>query len=418
MTYPKLEDFLNALGYLYCTDSNVKDSCERMNVNFRTVPNCFGVELAIKAQAFNNFDMAKYELRDELSVLIRFVKDLRQIPTEDLLLKEKLDLLLGEDKIYNLCEKGINDPSLIIEDIKNLQDTLSEPIVIAEFGELLPSYLKVWKKRVEKNEQEVLIEGLEKLSEMIGGFNPGRLAILMGDTGFGKSNLGLTIALRARHAMPVVYFNMEMGFEDVSKRIAVLESKISHKEFYQRVKNDDWAKSFNDNGKGFYITEGKTLSPQQIKAAVRTIVKNKNIGLIVVDYDQCLELNVDRFTPEWKAIQNTLAEFDNFAKEINCFILVLAQLNRDGEISSSHRSLYKAHTVLHFKSDDRHGPIIQVKKNRHAKSNVALLVNYPPESSCITEVNIINYSDKKEKRQINVPATTNILTPRVPYADS
>lgn len=415
--FPKLEAFLDALGFLYCTDEHVRDSVERLGIRFKALPQSYGAQVAARAQAIGDFKLARHELSHELTLLEMGVQDFKIIPRDDLTLQEKLNALLEEQRVYELCLLGQKDPRAALEQIKNFQETLSANVNYGEFDALMNVYLHEWKEKVERGEDEIIIPGFERLSKMIGGFNPGRIAILLAETGFGKTNLGLLLALAARHSLGSIYFNMEMSYTDICKRIATLESKSKHKDFYQNVRREEWIKSFSDNGKGFVITDGRTLSPNQVKALVRNISRIQPVGFVVVDYDQCLELEVNRDTPEWKALQKTLADFDNFAKEMNCFILVLSQINRDGEISASHRALFKAHTVLNFRNDETHGPIIHAKKNRHGKANAALKVEYIEDSSEIIECEVISLSNKKQKREIKLPKTAPAEVMRYPYAD-
>jgi hypothetical protein len=410
--FEALENFLDALGFLYVTEIEFKNLCDKNGITFRMLPKTMGSELATKAQFINDFGLAKAEMRSNLTLLERLIPDFNVVPADEEAILSKLSSLLEENRVYQLCQRGVDDPRAAITAIREFQEGLSSDVTYGEYSSIMDVSLDEWTARVEQGEAVVSVQGFEKLCQMIGGLNPGRIGILLADTGFGKTNLGLTLALRARHTMGVAYANMEMSLEDISKRIAILESGIKHKEFYEQVRLKEFKDRFRDDGKGFFLTEGRTLSPMQIKVWIRTLNKKSPLGLVVIDYDQCLELGISRDVPEWKAIQNTLSDFDNFAKEVGCFILVLAQLNREGEISSSHRSLYKAHTVLHFRNDEDHGPVIHAKKNRHGRSNACLAVDYDEESSGIIERDLVEASQKKQKRTIEIKKPKASYAPR------
>jgi hypothetical protein len=66
------------------------------------------------------------------------------------------------------------------------------------------------------------VAGWEMLSDAIGGFNPGRLALCMAQTGYGKTNLALNLAMSAQETMNTWYFNMEMGLEDIFERMMAI----------------------------------------------------------------------------------------------------------------------------------------------------------------------------------------------------
>lgn len=417
--FPALDNYLTALCYLFLTDKNVRAQCDRCGVRFASLPKTQATESATKAQAIASFELARHELKDDAAFLEMGMPDLRQVPVDDVAFLEKLNGLLENQKVYELCAEGMSDPIGVKEKIKNFQESLCTEVSYGPLDAVMSVYLPEWSERVQKEQAIVKIKNFERLSEMIGGFNPGRIGILLAETGFGKTNLGLSLALNARATMATGYANQEMSFDDISKRIAVLDKKIKHRDFYQLVKDESFVRSGWDNGKGFYITNGQSLSVNQIKGWVRSLSRETPIRFLVIDYDQCLNLETSRNVPEWKALQNALADFDNFSREVECFILVLAQLNREGEISGSHRSNFKSHVTLKFFNDDEHGPIIRADKNRNGIHGAFLKVDYDTESSLIREIEVCPPKGKKKKREIKLPPTPKNSTPdmRYPYAD-
>lgn len=402
--YPPLEDFLNALGYLYCTDTDTRTMVEDLGIRFKSLPQCFATTTAYKAQSIGDFALAKHELYGDIVLLEKVTTAFRIVPDDPNTFQVKLKSLLEDHQVFELCAKGQADPQGARESIRNFQESMTSDVTFGDFANVMQVHLAGWKSKVEAGQSLIKIPRFEKLSEVIGGFNPGRLGSLYGDTGFGKTNCALQLALMARQVMGVLYINQEMGLEDISKRIATLESGIPHKDFYFHVRKPEWANGFANNGRGFFITEGRSLSLMQIKALIRRISKTTPLGFVVIDYDQCIELETSRDVPEWKALQNALSDLDNFSKEMDCFILVLGQLNREGEVSASHRATFKAHTVLHFRNDDEHGAVIHAKKNRHGRAHAAVSVNYDEETSQITELEVLNLkSVKKTKREIQLP---------------
>ena len=77
----------------------------------------------------------------------------------------------------------------------------------------------------------VSIPGFKVLSEAIGGFNPGRVALLVADTGFGKTNLSLNLARAATKVGPVLFINMEMTAQDLGDKIMLGATETSFSDY-------------------------------------------------------------------------------------------------------------------------------------------------------------------------------------------
>jgi len=107
---------------------------------------------------------------------------------------------------------------------------------------------------------------------------------------------------------------------------------------------------------------------------------------------------MNRNIQEWKALQQAIIRLEDLAKELNFCIIVLAQLNRDGEISASHRATFSAHTVLNFRDHPTLGPVIDAKKNRHGKKDSVVTVDYTEISARITEKQQVKIDRKAEQR--------------------
>ena len=398
MIYPKLEEYLDAVVLLYLTDEFMRTTIDENGLNFERLPQCNSTKIGVKAQKIGNFKLAQHECRDDLCLLERVVSSFTQVPTDGLTVIEKLNVLMKQNRIFNIGQTAILDPEQGYIQIKEFRDEVCGEIVDGYKHDLMSVFLPIISAEIEENKDCITIGGFEKLSGAIGGFNPGRMGILMAETGFGKTNLGLSLALRANATMGVGYVNMEMSFKDICKRMGVLERGITYTEFHQKVRDEEWRRSFRETEHPMCITDGKSAKPIEIKAWIRKKVREDRIQFVIVDYDQCLTLNTSYDTPEWKAMQDVLMDFDDFCKEVNIFLLVIAQINREGEIAASHRALYKAHSVMLFCNDDEFGPSIVIKKNRHGRKGAVITVQYDQENSKITEQELVFKREFKKSK--------------------
>ena len=133
--------------------------------------------------------------------------------------------------------------------------------------------------------------------------------------------------------------------------------------------------------------------------------KATGLDILVIDYDQKIDLTYNRNIPEWKLLQLAVQRIEDLAKELSVCVILLTQVNRDGGVSASHRATFTAHTVLNFKGMDAvgHHPqsanaIVVAEKNRHGKKSQACLLSYNQETLGIREVGVIDYKKLETKQ--------------------
>lgn len=411
----RYEIFMAGFAELFITDRDFQNDAALSGVDLFALPACDALNVLkryLASFAAGGHTKARVEVQSDLRAFTEFFNaDLQDIPKEPVLLAEKIRGLVDA---YRYEELGKTLQQLPNEGKKILDEfalTKFAPIQTTNMGPYLNISYEEQKELVKKQQAIVNIEDFRLLSEMIGGFNPGRLIMITGETGFGKTNLGLALAMSAAKKEHVAYINMEMDIFDIAKRLIVSGTNTTYYEYNKAPNIDakvhDLASSIRDR---FQITNGRSMTLQSIEAWIRSMPETK---FVFIDYDQKIDLPLDKYIPEWKAIQKAMIKIEDLAKELNFCALMFAQVNRDGDISSSHRATFTAHTVLSFESNDEHGPIIKAKKNRHGKKNQALIVHYDEKTSRIKEdsiVEIIN-KPKEEKKRTLKPL------PRSPYVD-
>jgi len=271
-------------------------------------------------------------------------------------------------------------------------------------GESLSSALLSAKDAALRGEDVISIPDYPLLAQMIGGFNPGRLVVIVAPTGFGKTNLVTNLAISASTKMPTCIANMEMCFEDFAKRIICIGTQTAYYDYtkidYRTVQSLEQRISNN-----LFFTDGNCLSVYQLEGIVRA----KKPKLLFIDYDQKLTMPYDRNTPEWQQMQRAFIQIENLAKEFNFCAVMMGQINREEKYSASQRALYSAHTVLHFKEHDEHGHVITAEKNRHATNGTILRVNYDRLTSVVKE---IGYAVSAPKPTLTKPPVRLTQPPR------
>ena len=176
--------------------------------------------------------------------------------------------------------------------------------------------------------------GFSDLDDMTAGLQPSDLVIVAGRPSMGKTTLAMNFAENAaiKHQMPVAIFSMEMPGEQLALRMMSSLGHIDqHKVRTGRLEDDDWprltsAVSLLDNAP-LFIDDTPALSPVELRARARRLVREHDLGMIIVDYLQLMQVPGTREnrTTEISEISRNLKAL---AKELEVPVIALSQLNR------------------------------------------------------------------------------------------
>jgi len=290
--------------------------------------------------------------------------------------------------------KIAKDPQNADKYASEILDFHAKTVSIKDLRDCVPGVLTGIEKKITEGKIITKIPGWEILSNQIGGFNEGRLIMVLADTGFGKTTLAINLAIAAHEIAKILYLNMEMIEEDFVTRVLVAKNHVQYAKLYSE---GPLSLKVTDFRQGFLITDGTDLSMDQIVSAIKNKVRADKIKFAFVDYDQKIILQTDRNLEEWRALQRAMIKLESIAKAENICVVVLAQTNREGEISGSRRSTFPASTVLRFYEDKDGDTLIEAVKNRFGPQNAKIKVGYDTKSASISEHGISEKPIYKKK---------------------
>ena len=176
--------------------------------------------------------------------------------------------------------------------------------------------------------------GFSDLDEMTAGLQPSDLIIVAGRPSMGKTTLALNFAENAaiKYQVPVAIFSMEMPGEQLALRMMSSLGRIDqHKIRTGKLEDDDWprltsAVSLLDTAP-LFIDDTPSLSPTELRARARRLKREHNLGMIIIDYLQLMQVAGTREnrTTEISEISRNLKAL---AKELELPVIALSQLNR------------------------------------------------------------------------------------------
>ncbi len=181
--------------------------------------------------------------------------------------------------------------------------------------------------------------GYADLDRMTSGLQPGDLIIVAGRPSMGKTAFSLNIAenVALDAGLPVAVFSMEMGAQQLVMRMIGSVGRLDqHKLRIGQLKDDDWQRLTYALGKlndaPFFIDETPALNALELRARARRLMRQcgGKLGLVVVDYLQLMSSATqgENRATEISEISRSLKAL---AKELNCPVIALSQLNRSLE---------------------------------------------------------------------------------------
>lgn len=185
--------------------------------------------------------------------------------------------------------------------------------------------------------------GFKDLDNIIAGWQKSDLVILAARPAMGKSVLALNFAhkVATKAEMPVLYFSLEMGKDQLVDRMLAMESGVDAWNIRTgSLSNDDWERLSNAMGTlaeaPIYIDDTAGITVSDLRTKARREQHKRQLGLIIIDYLQLMS-GGSRFGSEGNRVQE-ISEISrglkSIARELNVPIIALSQLSRSVESRS------------------------------------------------------------------------------------
>ncbi len=190
--------------------------------------------------------------------------------------------------------------------------------------------------------------GFHDFDRMTSGMQPGYLIVLAARPSMGKTALAINIAenVAVQEGLPVAVFSMEMGASQLAVRIVGSIGRIDQGHLRTgKLSDDEWPRLTEAIEKlrnvSLHIDETPGLTTSELRANARRLSRQcGKLGLIVVDYLQLMSGSSsdgsDNRATELGEISRGLKML---AKELQCPVIALSQLNRSVEQRTDKRPM-------------------------------------------------------------------------------
>ncbi len=237
----------------------------------------------------------------------------------------------AEQKIFNIGEEGSRMKqgfqgmdTLVVELLDRVQEMADNP-----------------------NDITGVPTGFYDLDRMTSGFQAGDMIVLAARPSMGKTAFAINIAehVALNEGLPVAVFSMEMGASQLAVRIVGSIGRIDQGHLRTgKLTDDEWPRLTEAIEKlrniSLHIDETPGLTPSELRANARRLARQcGKLGLIVVDYLQLMSGSTaggDNRATELGEISRGLKML---AKELQCPVIALSQLNRSVETRTDKRPM-------------------------------------------------------------------------------
>jgi replicative DNA helicase len=236
----------------------------------------------------------------------------------------------AESLVFEVAERRVSDSMTGITDA--LQETLDQ-----------------LEARYEGADDVVGVRtGFLDVDNLLMGLQPSTLVVLAARPSMGKTSLALGFArgVSTLERRPVLFFSMEMGTLELTKRLLATEAKVDAKKLWTaKLTEPEWGRLSHAVGRlaetPLFIDDNPHCTVMEMRAkARRAKARYGDLGLIVVDY---VQLMTPSSTRRSENRQVEVAEISRglkiLARELECPVLALSQLNRQLEYRNDKRPM-------------------------------------------------------------------------------
>jgi len=271
-----------------------------------------------------------FNTKEELKPTIELIKQKHQ----KYLLKEAASQLadLANNSNLSIEEYQARAQELIFS-ATNESGDLDKHIFSMEEA-LIESYDRYLRRR--NDEADIGVKsGFMTLDKLLGGFKKGHLTVIAASTSMGKTAFAINIARNVlKREVPVGMISLEMDATEIIDRMVIQEANINAWKYSQGHTNEQEDEKISQilNEMHEYplmISDERGLNVAQIRARLRKFrAQLENIGLVVIDYLQMIQLPEDYSQNTARAVGEVVLQLRNMASELNVPVILISQISR------------------------------------------------------------------------------------------
>ncbi|HEX9505443.1 MAG TPA: replicative DNA helicase [Acidimicrobiia bacterium] len=236
----------------------------------------------------------------------------------------------AEALVFEVAERRVSDSMVGIRDA--LQETLDD--LESRYGD--------------DSDLVGVPTGFDEIDKKLHGLQRSNLIILAARPGMGKTSLALGMArnVATQSGRPVVFFSMEMGTLELTKRLLSMEARVDATRLWTaKLSEPDWGKISHAVGRlaeaQLHIDDNPHCTVMEMRAKARRLrARFGDLALVVVDYIQLMTPTGGRRAENRQVEVSEISRgLKILARELECPVIALSQLNRQLEYRQDKRPM-------------------------------------------------------------------------------
>ena len=236
---------------------------------------------------------------------------------------------LAQQAVYDITERRAGDDFAVLADL--LQPALDEIEAVGSRAGMMGGGIPT---------------GFGDLDKLLGGgLHPGQMIVVAGRPGLGKSTAAANFACNAsiRHNHTSAIFSLEMSKIEIVTRLLAAEARVPlHVLRSGQLSDDDWTRLARRMGEiadaPIFVDDTPNMTLMEIRAKARRLRQRHDLKLVVVDYLQ-LMTSPKRVENRQQEVSDISRGLKLLAKEIECPVIAVSQLNRGPEQRTDKRPM-------------------------------------------------------------------------------
>jgi len=262
---------------------------------------------------------------------------------KDLFLRR--EVIKGLSRLLSTAQDMKTDITDVVCNMQELASAIEHDAVKADnlrdMDVLMCNTIAQARERMERSENGVtgIDTGLADLNKLTAGWQNGDLIVFAARPGVGKTMLALFFAkMAAKMRMYALFCSIEMQGERLGDRLILMESTINPYAWRSGLTDEkEWAEA-QDTARELatlpiLVDDSPSMSIDSIRAQARLLKSRGKCDIIFIDYLQLSDMKThgkdNRNREQEVAIAARKAKL--LAKEMNCPVVLLSQLNREAE---------------------------------------------------------------------------------------
>lgn len=176
------------------------------------------------------------------------------------------------------------------------------------------------------------------MDKMFLGLRPGQMVVIGARPGVGKTSFALNLATQAaENGAAVAFFSLEMSAEEIAQRLLSTRSQVPLQNIRSgTIRPEEWqklVKATEDlSSLDLVIDDTPGTTVTEIRAKARRILRDKENGLVIVDYLQLVTPPNGRgIDSRASAVSEMSRGIKIMAKDLGLPVIALSQLSRKNE---------------------------------------------------------------------------------------